>query len=384
MSAADSRRRNLTTILRRARLSRAERRSHGIQRRQELTRHAECQRVRGLLAESLARAAETHLTHPFGASTTSRSSLEELSQDTACSRGLTRAHTPIAEIATAQQTSTTGTEKKALANGEEIRWAVYNEVKAIRFSRTDDEWEPFVSSLSRRAQQLLEWPQERPCPRWRLIEAWAAAAHGPLMAVAGGRRLALWRDDAEHHGRRLERAFERYVRYADARPPGWATVPAAAFALFLAAHTRRQDGAEHGMAYDVQRFNKLTKQMSAYAHYTREQHLELAASRARRRERARQLAAQLNQRFQFRRSAGNGAPRLRLASDLLASDHPAHQAAGRTLYAQAKRVGQLAERDERMLAGEHPGNADGRYRAACAYAERWGLPAPLGGSRERL
>ena len=138
------------------------------------------------------------------------------------------------------------------------------------------------------------------------------------------------------------------------------------------------------MACDVQRFNKLTKQMSAYAHYTREQHLELAASRARRRERARQLAAQLNQRFQFRRPAGNGAPRLRLASELLDSDHPAHQAAGRTLYAQAKRVGQLAERDERMLAGEHPGNADGRYRAACAYAERRGLPAPLGGSRERL
>lgn len=38
---------------------------------------------------------------------------------------------------------------------------------------------------------------------------------------------------------------------------------------------------------------------------------------ARRRERARQLAAQLNQRFQFRRPAGNGAPRLRLASELL-------------------------------------------------------------------
>ena len=54
------------------------------------------------------------------------------------------------------------------------------------------------------------------------------------MAVAGARRLALWRDDAEHHGPRLERAFDRYARYADARPPGWATVPAAAFALFLA------------------------------------------------------------------------------------------------------------------------------------------------------
>ena len=57
---------------------------------------------------------------------------------------------------------------------------------------------------------------------------------------------------------------------------------------------------------------------------------------------------------------------------------PAHQAAGRTLYAQAKRAERLAERDQRLLAGQHPGNADGRYRAACTHAERWGLDMPPG------
>ena len=38
----------------------------------------------------------------------------------------------------------------------------------------------------------------------------------------------------------------------------------------------------------------------------------------------------------------------------------------------------LAERDRRLLASRHPGSADGRYRAACAHAERWGLPMPPG------
>ena len=40
------------------------------------------------------------------------------------------------------------------------------------------------------------------------------------------------------------------------------------------------------MAYDVQRFNELTKQMSAYAHYQRgQEHLKLTAKRAARRAR---------------------------------------------------------------------------------------------------
>jgi hypothetical protein len=70
------------------------------------------------------------------------------------------------------------------------------------------------------------------------------------------------------------------------------------------------------------------------------------------------------------------AGRLRIASELLDSLHPAHQAAGRKLYADAKRTERLAERDQRLRAGQHPGNADGRYRAACTYAQRWRLQTP--------
>ena len=66
------RRRNLTAILRRARLSRTQRRARGVARRRELKHRAERQRVRALAAQSLADAAKTHVTHPFGASTTSR------------------------------------------------------------------------------------------------------------------------------------------------------------------------------------------------------------------------------------------------------------------------------------------------------------------------
>ena len=133
------------------------------------------------------------------------------------------------------------------------------------------------------------------------------------------------------------------------------------------------------MAYDVRRFNELTKQMSAYAHYTRGGHLQLAAARARRRERTRQLAEQLNSQLRLRfRTADSSGGRLRVASELLDSDYPAHQDAGRHLYAAAKRTKRIAERDQRLRAGQHPGNADGRYRAACTYAERWRLEMPPG------
>ncbi|MGZ6669252.1 MAG: hypothetical protein ACXVH3_31685 [Solirubrobacteraceae bacterium] len=372
--------RNLTAILRRARLTKTQRRSRGIARRRELARHAERQRVRAQVAQSLADAAKTHVTHPFGASTTSRSSLEELSQQEMLNRRLTGARAQLSKSATATETSTTGTEKKTPQSAEDLRWVVYNEVKGRRFERTDEEWAPFLRSPAHRLEELLSWSDSAPLPRWRLIEAWTVAAHGPYMAVAGGFRLAFWSEEAEHHGPRLERALARYARYVDARPVGFPAGAIAAFARFLADHTPRQDGPEHGMAYDVQRFNELTKQMSAYAHYARDGHLQRAAARARRRARARRLAEQVNSQLQLRfRAAGAGLTgRLRLASELLDSDYPAHRAAGRKLYGHAKRTERLAERDERLRAGQHPGAADGRYRAACSYAERWGLQMPPG------
>ncbi|MGA2014126.1 MAG: hypothetical protein ABSH51_26825 [Solirubrobacteraceae bacterium] len=249
-----------------------------------------------------------------------------------------------------------------------------------RFARSDEDWAPLLRSPARRLQRLLAWPQREPVARWRLIEAWTVAAHGPQMAAAGGFRLAFWSEQAAHHGPRLDRALARYSRYVDARPAGFPAGAVAALAHFLAQHTPRQDGPEHGMAYDVQRFNELTKQMSAYAHYTRQHHLQLTAARAQRRDRARQLAEQLNVGLRLRFRTGDDTPagRLRVASELLDSDYPAHHAAGEVLYAAAQRAQRLTERDQRLRAGKHPGNADGRYRAACTHAQRWGLLLPPG------
>ncbi len=124
--------------------------------------------------------------------------------------------------------------------GEELRWAVYNEITARRFQRSDQEWAPALRSPARRLQQLRSWPKDAPLPRWRLIEAWTIAAHGPHMAVAGRFRLAFWSEHAEHYGPRLERALARYVRCAEARPPGWPPGAIAALATFLASTMPRQ------------------------------------------------------------------------------------------------------------------------------------------------
>jgi hypothetical protein len=201
---------------------------------------------------------------------------------------------------------------------------VYHEVMAQRFVHSDGQWGLQTAASARRIEELLDWPTKRACPRWRLIECWALTAHGPSMTAAGGFRLAFWCEERDHHGARLDRALARYGRYPDARPPGWPASPTAAFARFLTAHTRAQDGPQHGMAYDVQRFNELTKQMSAHAHYTRAEHLELATRRARRRRRLDELAAKVNERLRFRLGDPRPEALLRRASRLLDSEHPSH------------------------------------------------------------
>jgi len=184
---------------------------------------------------------------------------------------------------------------------DDLRWTVYDEIKERRFAYTDEEWTARLRRPAQRVAELRAWSSERSAPeRWRLLEAWTIAAHGPYMAVAGGFRLAFWAEDAAHHGPRLDRALARYERFADARPPGWPCGAVAGFTTFLIAATSPQQGPEHGMAYDVARFNELTKRMSAYAHYLREDHLDRAQARAARRQRTRALAEQINQRLSFR------------------------------------------------------------------------------------
>ena len=124
---------------------------------------------------------------------------------------------------------------------------------ADRFAGGDERRASRIAAAARRIRELLEWPGERACPRWRLIECWTLSAHGPNMAAAGGFRLAFWSEQRDHHAGRLDRALARYSRFAGARPPGRPESPIAAFATFLSSEVRRQDGPEHGMAYDVQR-----------------------------------------------------------------------------------------------------------------------------------
>ena len=114
---ARGRRRDLTAILRRARLSRSERRARAMLRRQLLERHAERQRVRQAVADSLAQTVRSHLRHPFGASTTSRTSLEEVSQDETPHRGLTRTPALVSEPASAQATANTGHPERGSPDG---------------------------------------------------------------------------------------------------------------------------------------------------------------------------------------------------------------------------------------------------------------------------
>jgi len=432
--AARGRRRDLTAILRRARLTRTQRRARSAARRRALAAYAERQRVRALAAESLAQAAQTHRTHPFGAEATPRGLTHTSDEDETCNGGLTRApahqdqavaepqaqkgsqeengggdsrdggrltlprsseasnelplspapgRMPAPSEASRSLSAKIGAQPGAKASieasrsldAEELRWAVYREVLAQRFDRDEEDWELLARAQRRRVAQLAAWPYERPCERWRLIEAWTVAAHGERLAASGGFRLAFWSEQRYRHGPRLDRALARYRRFASARPPGWPENQIAAWARYCAQLVRRQDGPEHGMAADVARFDVLTKRMSAYAHCTRPEHLELAAARAQRRQQAKQLAETINARLAFR-AANQPAARLRTARELLDSPHPAHHAAGRALYAAAQRHQRLAERDQRLIAGRHPGPADGRYLAACRYAQAFGLPPP--------
>lgn len=374
---ARGRRRDLTAILQRARLTRAQRRARGVQRRRQLREHQARTRVRELAVRSLSDAASEHLTHPCGAATTWRRSPETFEAPDTWSRGHARARTRVPTTIPADEAHNDRAPNQPAPSGEEQRWAIYQQVVAVRWSRSESEWQPATAAAGRRVLELQAWPEERFCPRWRLIEAWALAVHGPWMAVAGGTRLALWSEPRDHHGARLDRALARYERFAHARPPGFPSGAVAALAHFFAEHTPPQPGAQRGMAYDVQRFSQLTKQMSAYAHITAPENATRAAARARRRQAAARVAEQTNTRLDFRLAApASPQARLQIARELLDSDYAPHRRAGRTIYAAAQRHVDAQRRDQLVDAGRDPWPLDGRYRTADRYARRWGLPIP--------
>jgi hypothetical protein len=278
----------------------------------------------------------------------------------------------------------------------EVRAGVYREIAARRWygdqpppatlaerrevmAGADGRWAAQVARQQHRLARLAAWGEGQPAPeRWWILEAWAVAAHGEQMTVAGGLRLAFYAERHANHGPRLDRALARYDHHAPtARPEGWPRSPIAALTRWIACEVPRQDGPEHGIALDIARFDRFTKQMAAYAHYQHPEHLAHAERRARRRAELHALAATINERLPFRTTVpASSAARLKVARVLLDSPHPAHTHAGSTLYAHTQTEQRLAERDQRLTTTRHPGAADGRYSAACTHAERWGLPDP--------
>ena len=143
---------------------------------------------------------------------------------------------------------------------------------------------------------------------------------------------------------------------------------------------RPLEGPEHGMAYDVQRFNELTKQMSAYAHVTRAEHAAAgrgagpAAGGGPPARRADQPAAALPRgAATLPGAAGAGPARLR------APGPPGSRAAA---LRRRRARGRLAElRDERRARpARTPGRGRPLPRRRHVTRARWGLPEPRWGS----
>jgi hypothetical protein len=416
-------RRNLDAILRRARLSAAERRARSRARRQTLAEHAQRLRVRALVQKSL----QTHLAHPCGAEATPQSFNPVGSKKTSNRRhahakndaqkttnrhdppktaatkepGAKRDRTPETNAATRNQSEISNlshlTDRSAGGDTtpqrpEAIRDKVYNEIanqrwyygtqprtmeqKLERMAGADGHWASAVHRQARRLEALGDGRTEGegPVERWRLLEAWAVRAHGPQMAAAGGFRLAFFNE--ERHGSRLNRALKRYGRHSQlGAPAGWPTAPIAGFATWIAAETRAQDGATHGIAADIARFDAFTKDLAAYAQEQDPDRRRRAEQRAIRRQQRQALAEQVNQRLSFRIPSSDEA-RLKIARELLDSDYEPSRRQGAHLLARLNREQQLERRDQALVEGRNPGIDDGRHIRACRHAERWQLPNP--------
>jgi hypothetical protein len=257
------------------------------------------------------------------------------------------------------------------------RWEVYHEVLADRGSQTAGEVEHRLRAQTRRREQLLAWAADELPDLWWFAELFVAITYEPsLAALPAGFRLAFLNNDRERAT--LANAARCYARAAAAGvlPQGFPANPVAGLAHWLIQHTRRQtDGPQRGLAADLEHFARFTRQARAYAKWTRANHAHHAAARARRRQDVAMVAAQINHKLAFRLQLGADA-KLKRARDLLDSDYPAHQAAGRALYAAVDGEQRPAARDAALITGQHPGTSDATYIAACTYAERWGLPGP--------
>ena len=156
---ARGRRRDLTAILRRARLSRSERargRCSAVAARAPRRAPAGARRRWPTASR---RRAKTHLRHPFGASTTSRTSLEEVSQDeTLIEDSRARPHC----LRARQRPATANTghpESRQPGRGRRLAGRSTTRSLPHGLRARDEEWEPFLAAPARRVEELLDWPE---------------------------------------------------------------------------------------------------------------------------------------------------------------------------------------------------------------------------------
>ncbi|MGA2924418.1 MAG: hypothetical protein ABSG43_00275 [Solirubrobacteraceae bacterium] len=387
------RRRNLTAILRRARLNRSQRRARAAARRRAVAAHGERLRVRATILGSFDGATSNgtvaqHVSQPFGAETTSRiaprsnprhetdreyvyarprdaitgaaSDVDHTTNDKAPKHG----EPPVSHAATSPVEPQTSSRNRNAGGRRDLdaeTWAIANEAIRRWRERPSVDQAALVEAVDRRALDLEDnWPAGHACPTWRLTEAWATIAWGAEYAAAGAAsRLAMWQP--ARHGDRLQRAIRRYERHAEHRPAGW---PASGVGALIGLCRRRhpEPGSQpRCLAYDLKAFDRFTKQLAAHA---RTQNLDdwtqQAAARARQRATAAARAAgDVNRRLPERAW-------LRPAAELVPLPYPSPGA--------DRKARRLADRDRRLLAGQAPLSA-GTVRAGWAYEDRW-LNAP--------
>ncbi|MGA2927193.1 MAG: hypothetical protein ABSG43_14565, partial [Solirubrobacteraceae bacterium] len=206
------RRRDLSAILRRARLNRSQRRARSVARRRAVAEHDARVRVRARIRESLecatvAGSTNPHLTQPVGTATTLRSYLPaESGSDTyqsaftgdrakPASAPTTDGHrttpkrhdqageprTPHAAPASVEpQTTSRNRNAGGRRDLDSETWAIANEAIGRWRDRPTVEQTLLIEAVQRRAVALeIDWPAGRPVPTWWLGEAWTTVAWGP-------------------------------------------------------------------------------------------------------------------------------------------------------------------------------------------------------------
>lgn len=295
---ARGRRRDLSVLIRRACLTRAQRRERG-------QRHARAAKValeRSAVREAIV-ASMTHLRHPSGALTDVRGSLDDDAHPERPVKEVTRvAARPSESVQPLRRTNGSVEETRAgegPGRGVNVvaevvstwrqavaAWRHADEDEAEELScgaiathrvddvllAADDQARALTAvgmreaSVATRRREVACWPPGRPLPAWRLCEAWAAARWGDRPVAMTGTSLARW--SPSRWARRLQRATALYEAHRQVRPPGWpAGAAAALLALAVAEHAAWLRGPDESgaqsLAAHVGRLERVARMMRA-------------------------------------------------------------------------------------------------------------------------